>query len=207
MITFVAESRTMTKAEKTRAYIIEKASVLFNMKGFAGTSMADLTEATGLTKGAIYGNFENKDEVAIAVFEYNISLISNGLKRVMEAEENAADRLRAMVQFYRDFFVTVVSRGGCPMLNTAVEADDSHPALKQRAAATLLSWHDAIVRTIQRGKERGEIRQEANAEEFSTVCIALIEGGIMLAKALNDRKRLDDALRQIDRIIAANLVS
>jgi hypothetical protein len=76
---------TMSKAEKTRAFIIEKAAPIFNMKGFAGTSMADLTEATGLTKGAIYGNFENKDEVALAVYDYNLSLVVQGLRRSLQS--------------------------------------------------------------------------------------------------------------------------
>ena len=58
----------MSKAERTKNFIIEKTAPLFNMKGYSGTSMSDITAATGLTKGSIYGNFENKDEVAIAAF-------------------------------------------------------------------------------------------------------------------------------------------
>ena len=61
----------MNKAEKTKSFIIEKTATLFNTKGFAGTSLNDITEATGLTKGSVYGNFKNKDEVALAVFEFN----------------------------------------------------------------------------------------------------------------------------------------
>jgi AcrR family transcriptional regulator len=62
----------MSKSERTKNYIIEKAAPIFNTKGFAGTSLSDLTEATGLTKGSIYGNFENKEEIAIQVFKYSI---------------------------------------------------------------------------------------------------------------------------------------
>ncbi len=65
----------MTKAEQTRAFIIEKTAPLFNKKGFEGTSLSDMTTATGLTKGSIYGNFSNKDEVALEVFDYNLQKI------------------------------------------------------------------------------------------------------------------------------------
>jgi AcrR family transcriptional regulator len=61
----------MSKAEKTRQFIIEQTAELFNKKGYAGTSLSDITSATGLTKGSIYGNFENKDEVAKEVYLYN----------------------------------------------------------------------------------------------------------------------------------------
>jgi len=70
----------MTKAESTRLFIIERIAPVFNKKGYHGTSLADITEATGLTKGSIYGNFANKEEVAIAVYEYNTAWFSSEQK-------------------------------------------------------------------------------------------------------------------------------
>ena len=70
----------MSKAERTRQFIIEKTAPIFNEKGYAGTSINDLTEATGLTKGSIYGNFENKDEVALAAFDYNFERVITFIK-------------------------------------------------------------------------------------------------------------------------------
>ena len=61
----------LKKSARTRQFIVEKSAPIFNKKGYSGTSLHDLTEATGLTKGGIYGNFENKDEIAAAAFEFN----------------------------------------------------------------------------------------------------------------------------------------
>ena len=47
-----------TKAEKTKEYIIATSAPIFNKQGYAGTSMSDITKATGLTKGVLYGNFK-----------------------------------------------------------------------------------------------------------------------------------------------------
>ena len=58
-----------SKSSRTKQFIIEKTAPVFNAKGYAGTSINDLMIATGLTKGNIYGNFENKDEVALAAFD------------------------------------------------------------------------------------------------------------------------------------------
>jgi TetR/AcrR family transcriptional repressor of nem operon len=195
----------MSKAEKTRAFIIEKAAPIFNMKGYAGTSMSDLTEATGLTKGAIYGNFENKDEVALAVYEYNLSLVVEGLRTVMERHTNAIDKLRAMANFYREEYECVVTRGGCAILNTAVEADDSHPMLKKRSSDSLLSWKSTIEKIIAKGKTEGEIRPDADGCAFAARFIALIEGGILLSKATNKVKMLSDCILQIEHMIAYDL--
>lgn len=195
----------MTKAEKTRAFIIEKSAPIFNMKGFAGTSMADLTEATGLTKGAIYGNFQNKDEVALAVYDYNLSFITEGLAVVMSENKHTIGKLKAMAGFYRSQYKSVATRGGCPVLNTAVESDDNHPALKQRVAATLLSWMRTVEQIVEKGKQRGEIKPGANGTAFAATFVALIEGGIMLSRTIGNSAMLDHCIQQIDYMIDAEL--
>ena len=65
-----------SKAERTSQYILETVEPVFNRLGYASTSMAEITKVTGLTKGAVYGNFENKEELALSAFDYNIKRIS-----------------------------------------------------------------------------------------------------------------------------------
>ena len=48
---------TISKSDRTKQFIVEKTAPVFNEKGYAGTSLTDLTNATRLTKGSIYGNF------------------------------------------------------------------------------------------------------------------------------------------------------
>jgi len=62
----------MTKSEQTKAFIIEKTAPIFNSKGYAGTSLTDITEATKLTKEVFMETLANKDEVALAAFDYNL---------------------------------------------------------------------------------------------------------------------------------------
>ncbi len=65
----------MRKGEKTRENIILKSAELFNQKGYAGCSMNDIMEATGLQKGGIYRNFKNKDEIALEALDYAIETV------------------------------------------------------------------------------------------------------------------------------------
>src|SRR5215204_2574009 len=74
---YILITNHVSKADQTKAFIIEKTAPLFNTKGYEGTSMSDIEAATGLTKGSIYGNFTNKDEVALAVFDFNLQKIDN----------------------------------------------------------------------------------------------------------------------------------
>jgi AcrR family transcriptional regulator len=197
----------MSKAERTREFIIEKAAAVFNMKGYAGTSMSDLTDATGLTKGAIYGNFENKDAVALAVYDYNYGLIDSEMRTIVSGFPSYVDKLYAMAGFYRTHYAMVIARGGCPILNTAVEADDCHPALREKAAGSIRGWKRAIERIIEKGREAGEIKREADGKAFAIAFIALIEGGIMMTKATGEPENLNTCIDMIRKLIASELAS
>ena len=190
-----------TKAERTRNFIIEKTAEIFNRKGYAGTSMSDITEATGLTKGSIYGNFENKEEVALAVFEYNRSLVFNTVQAQLEKAETYFEKLMVYGRVYRDVIASVGDRGGCPILNTAVEGDDTNVPLQLSAAKALLSWKKNIVGMIEKGTEAGEFRQGVNAEQMAVSIIALIEGGVMLSKVTNDYRNMDHVLATVQTLV------
>src|ERR1700733_14691551 len=104
----------MTKSEHTKAFIIEKTAPIFNTKGYEGTSMSDITNATGLTKGSIYGNFVNKDEVALAVFDYNLNKIETIIRSEMNKYLSAKDKLMVYINVYDNFLSHPFPQGGCP---------------------------------------------------------------------------------------------
>lgn len=191
----------MSKAERTKQFIIEKTAPIFNAKGYAGTSLSDLTEATGLTKGSIYGNFENKDEVALAAFDHNYSLIVAYLRKQIEARPNMVDRLLVYPDTYRNFLNLPILKAGCPILNTSTEADDTHPLLRKKAIAALGFWMSAIEKSIAIGIERNEIKASTQAHEFALVMMSLIEGAVMQAKVTNNPEALHITMNYLESMI------
>lgn len=172
----------MSKAEKTRAFIVEKTAPIFNKKGYAGTSLTDMTEATGLTKGSIYGNFENKDEVALAAFDHNLSKVKSVISTEMEKFSTTREKLLVYVDVYENYMHYPFPSGGCPIINTAIEADDTHPRLKKRAVDAIGNWKDMIIRLVEKGIERKEFSNNINAEQVALTLIAMLEGGVMISK-------------------------
>ena len=192
----------MSKAEKTKQLIIEKTATLFNTKGYNSTSLSDITHATGLTKGSIYGNFENKDEVAIEVYKYNAGLLSKTMSRSFGDEfPTSVEKLHAFVDFYRKNWPTVFSNGGCPLMNAATEADDSFPALKKQVKTSFDVWMAKISEVIMQGQHTGEIYKKVNAKEYASLFVMLIEGGILLSKTIGDQSYLNQALDKISHMI------
>lgn len=192
----------MSKAEKTKQFIIEKTATLFNTKGYISTSLSDITQATGLTKGSIYGNFENKDQVAIEVYKYNASQLSKIMSRSFGDQYPASvDKLHAFVDFYRKNWRNVFSNGGCPLMNAATEADDSFPVLKNQVKISFEAWTGKITAVIQQGQENKELNEKVNADEYASLFVMLIEGGILLSKTMDDEKFLNQALDKIRNMI------
>jgi AcrR family transcriptional regulator len=187
----------MGKSEETRQYIIEKASLLFNKLGYEGTSLNDITEAVGMTKGAIYGNFKNKDEIALESLNYNMRLITEPIVREIKEQYTAIDKLKAYAGAYSKYFNEIAKMGGCPLLNAATDSDDGNPLLKKKVLDFIQTWHDTVAHITRRGIRRKEIHAKTDPESFATLFITLIEGGIMLAKTTGDKKHLDKAINHI----------
>lgn len=183
------------KSERTKKFIIESTFSLFNKKGYAGTSLSDLTRATGLTKGSIYGNFRNKDEVALCVFEYGIARITTAFAAAMAGEKTYLGKLLAYPRVYRAMGEEIIASGGCPLAN--ILANDARGSLKKAAMDTLGNWKKTIRSLIEKGKNAGEIRAAVDPEQTAMSIITLIEGASVLAKGTGSR---DYYLNGIDTV-------
>ena len=172
----------MTKSEQTRAFIIERSAPIFNQKGYAGTSLTDMTGATKLTKGSIYGNFTNKDEVALAAFDHNLSKVNAIISQEMSRYHSAREKLLVYGDVYSDYTKYPFPIGGCPVLNTAIEADDTHPELKKKVIAAIHSWKRKIISILDAGIVNKEFSKTIDTEQIALTIIALIEGGIMILR-------------------------
>jgi AcrR family transcriptional regulator len=191
----------LSKAERTKQFIIEKTAPVFNAKGYAGTSMNDLMLATGLTKGSIYGNFQNKDEVAIAAFEYNFQLIVLYIRKKMETKTSIIDKLLVYPETYRNFLKLPFLQSGCPIANTSTEADDTHLLLKEKVTIALTSWRNSMESLLKVGIKNKEIKPDINIQEVVAVCTALIQGAGIHAKVSGKVNYLNLSMNYLEKMI------
>ena len=191
----------MSKAEKTRQFIVERTAPIFNKKGYAGTSISDMTDATGLTKGSIYGNFANKDEVALAAFDHNVKKVIAMIRAEMDKKKTVREKLLVYADVYNN--PHGFPDGGCPILNTAVESDDTHDALRKKVVDVILSWKDLIITLLRQGIESKEFREIDDPEQTALSIIATIEGGIMIARVTGRPQYRKQVLEHVGKMIRA----
>src|SRR5215467_8008493 len=116
----------MRKGQQTRQEIIKNAALIFNQRGYEGAALSDLMKATGLEKGGIYRHFESKLQLAAEAFDYAWNLAIETRFEGIDKIPNSVDRLKQIVSNFSDRRTGLVP-GGCPLLNTATDSDDSNP--------------------------------------------------------------------------------
>src|ERR1700754_197795 len=126
------------KGTKTRQHIVVQAAPLFNERGYEGCSLREIMVVTGIEKGGIYRHFASKEELALAAFEFAWGEVSQGRTRGLEEIKDPLLRVKTFICNFVDRRPAL--RGGCPLLNTAIDADDGNPALRASAREALDGW-------------------------------------------------------------------
>jgi len=191
----------MSKAKRTKWYIIEKTAEIFNKKGFTGTSMSDMTKATDLTKGSIYGNFANKEEVAITAFNHNYQNLIKRFSSNLNKESTSKGKLLAFLSTYEEAFDDIIDQGGCPILNNAVDTDDTNSNLSILSAKAFTDWNSNIQTIINIGKAKKEIYSAVDSEYYADLFVSMIEGGLLLAKSTGEKRYFDHNIQHLRTII------
>jgi TetR/AcrR family transcriptional repressor of nem operon len=195
----------MTKGEQTRHKIVESAAPIFNKKGYEGSSLNDLMEATGLKKGGIYRHFVNKEQLAAEAFDYTWEQAWNVRLLHVDEKTNGIDKLK---QFIANFVHSRPSvPGGCPIINTAVDSDDGNPVLRTRVAKALRSWLSYLQLIIEQARKHGEIRPDVDAKAAATLIVSSLEGALMVSRVQRNDEPLrmsqDHLYRYLDEELAA----
>ena len=190
----------MTKGEGTRQRIIEQAAPLFNRLGYAGCSMQDIMAATGLEKGGLYRHFSSKEQLAEEVFRYSLSQVTDVRWQGIEEVNGSVEKLQFMV--HRFVQVQSIIPGGCPVMNTAIDADDGNPALRKLVREAVQEWKDKIIGIVKAGLEASEIRADVESRSVANMLIAALEGALMISRLEGNRVAVQDAQTTLDKVLA-----
>lgn len=183
----------------TSQKIIEKVAPIFNKKGYVGTSLSEITKEIQLTKGAIYCNFKNKEELALKAFKFNIGLVIRPLKEaVLKADTNHA-KLNAIIEYYRGYYTFSEKIGGCPVLKVGNDSKYNNPKLFDEATAVSKRLILGLEVILSDGMKSGEFSSSMNAQKMARNIYSMIEGGIFMAITLEDETFLTDILDFIDQ--------
>ena len=200
----MAGTRTAgTKGSQTRQRIVELAAPVFNQQGYVGASMRDLVGATGLEKGGIYNHFGSKEQLALEAYDFAMSRVTDGLARSQDGATDAIDRLQRMIRAFATFARKPAIAGGCPIMNTAIEADDTHPELRDRARESMTLWHRLVGRIVKDGIATGTLVAGTDPYALAALLTGSLEGGLMLSSLYDDPSFTDRIVEHLTDYVEA----
>ena len=191
----------MRNPEITKERILKQSGQLFNTQGYKATSLRDITDATGFTKGAIYRHFNSKDELEMETLSHLSNQMFELVRGRIKEAKTAGAKLRSIFNFFETYISKPPIKGGCPLMNVAIEADDAHPQLRKRAVSIMNILHDSIDTILSNGIKYGQIKKDVDRAHYATVIIASLEGAIMMSKLRGNDDDIKRVTNHLDQLI------
>jgi TetR/AcrR family transcriptional repressor of nem operon len=188
----------MRNPDMTKEKILKKSGILFNTKGYKATSISDITDATGFTKGAIYRHFKSKEELEKETLYHLSSIMFGETRQRIKEQLTAGDKLRAVFRYFESYITDPVVKGGCPLLNAAIESDDAHPGLRKAALRILDILRDSVMAILENGIRYKQLKPLIDKEYYATLIIASLEGAIMMSKLRGDNEDIRRVIKHLD---------
>jgi TetR/AcrR family transcriptional repressor of nem operon len=195
----------MTKGEQTRRRIVEAAASIFNKRGYEGSSLNDLMEATGLKKGGIYRHFSSKEELAAEAFDYTWEAAWNARLLHVDEKANGIEKLKQLIANFVDHRSPV--SGGCPVLNTAIDADDGNSVLRAHVLKALRSWVARLQTIVKQAQTRGEAGDGVDPKAVATLIVASLEGALMMSRLERNEEPLRRVQQHLNRYLDSEVAA
>jgi TetR/AcrR family transcriptional repressor of nem operon len=192
----------MSKGQLTRQRIIAQAATIFNQRGYEGCSIQAIMDATGLEKGGIYRHFESKEELAAEAFDYAWKFASSKRRIHLDEIPNHADRIK---QHIANFVTRTGLPGGCPLLNTAVDADNGNRVLRERVRKALTNWQSMLRTILEDGIRSGNIRSNVDPGAAANRIIGSLEGAMLISRIERNDQALQQTLKHLDNYVESQI--
>lgn len=188
--------RATRNAAKTKQEIIEKSAPVFNIYGYAGTKMQMLVEATGYQMGGIYRHFDTKMGLAKAVFQYNYETqIKPNL--LLDEQLNPKEKLLQIIENYKKMVVKPNVKGGCPILNTATEVDDTSQEFREMTKIFVEEVLAKLTTILEEGKTKGFFQASIEPKKEALYLLASFEGAILMGQIMKDIRPVFDIFERV----------
>lgn len=158
-----------------------------------------------MTKGCIYGHFNGKEDLSEQVIEFSLKKISAKVGTIIAKGKTAKEKIFLYLDFYKNPMDTYIA-GGCPIFNTAVEADDNFPVIKKKIAAVLFAGHEGISRVLKEGIKNGEFSDKLNADVFAFKMLSAVEGGLVLSRTIDSQKLMIELIKDLKKELGQYLL-
>ncbi len=190
--------------QNTREAIVEASMRLFARRGYHGTSIARIAEATGLTKGALYWYFKGKEDLFLTVLD---RIRDDWRQTVISRVEDAAgafDRLDRLFDATSEMLTSTENPRSMHLFLVSAGAQPEMAAFEDAIKSAYDDYVKLVADTIRAGQQEGEILREIDAESAALGIIGCLEGMALQAR-LHPPATVAAAIAEMKRHFARSL--
>lgn len=193
--------RSTRNPAKSKQEIIVAAAALFNKHGYAGTKMQMILDASGYQMGGVYRHFGNKKELALAALRYNYALLKQHNLQI-DPKLSPKEQLLTILENYKKMIFKPIIKGGCPILNSATEADDTDEEIRALAKELMDDAIETIRQILAAGIVQGDFKAHLNPQKEAYYLFATFEGAVMIGSLARKAQPMFDIFERLQMYLA-----
>ena len=187
----------LTKGERTRHAILERAAALATEEGLEPLSIGRLAEATGLSKSGLFAHFGSKEELQLATVDHAAArFVAEVIAPAREAPRGLA-RVWALCDRMIDYAERQVFPGGCFFAATSFEFNNRPGPVRDRIQENIASWLSYLEHAVEQAQEAGELDASVNAREIAFQLDAFAQAANAQFQLFRDDRVFDEARRAV----------
>jgi TetR/AcrR family transcriptional repressor of nem operon len=162
--------------------IVSESLKLFTLKGYLSTSINDVLQAAGASKGGLYNHFRSKEELFAAVLSKARKIWRERNLHGLAHIQSPVGRLLKLLENYRDRYLKDHENfpGGCIFVNLAVELADERPHLARELNEGFRRLKAMFKRLLEEAKERGEVRGDLSTDQATELLFSGMLGASLV---------------------------
>src|SRR5690606_30219247 len=149
----------------------------------------------------IYRHFESKDQLSLEAFDFAVDKMRERFAEALACAVTAREKVRAILSVYARIPTDPPVPGGCPLLNAAVEADDAHPELCERARRVVRGLETTLRKILEEGQRSGELRRDFDVPQTAALLVSSLEGAVMMSKLYGSDTPMRRVVRYLDTLM------
>jgi TetR/AcrR family transcriptional repressor of nem operon len=194
------------KGQQTRENILATAESIILQRGYAGTSIEDIISQAGITKGGFFYHFDGKNDLArnliMRYLEQDEAFFTGLVERSQSLTEDPLQQLLIFLKLLAEAMDDLPStHPGCLVASFTYESQQFDKEIQNLNAQGILSWRRIFMENLENIVEKYPMKIERPLEELADMLTGVIEGGIIMSRALDDRKILPNQLLQFRNYI------